>query len=98
MEENLLIKTTQPFSDLSAEQKVKLNRRGNELFNAGEIEMSARIFRTTKYSDGLTRVGDYYYEANKKLMALEYYRLANNKKNIDILVKEIANTIRVVLD
>lgn len=98
MEEKFFVKTTKSSVELSADQKVKLNRRGNELFNSGNIEMAAKIFITTGYSSGLTRIGDYYYDNNQKLTALKYYSFANNKNNVDILVGELANIIRMMLD
>lgn len=82
---------------LSREQKYTLNRRGNELFNSKDIEGAIRIFLTTGYSDGLTRVGDYYFNMGRKLDALKYYSLAHNQYKIDALSKEIASLIRTLL-
>ena len=49
--------TDNPVAGLSSEQKVILNRKANAMFNNGNIEDARRIFITTGYSDGLTRVG-----------------------------------------
>ena len=65
--------TDNPVSSLNSEQKVILNRKGNILFNQGDIESARRIFTTTGYSDGLTRVGDIYKEKNESLKALKQY-------------------------
>ena len=46
--------------ELSSQQRIALIRKGNELFNQGEFEKAKRIFLTTSYSDGLTRIGQYY--------------------------------------
>lgn len=98
MDERFFIKTSTAKADLTIEQKIQLNRRANELFNSGNIELAAKIFVTTGYSDGLTRVGDYFYEKEQKLVALKYYKLANNEKNVEILVKDLANIVRMMMD
>ena len=48
--------TDQPVRGLTAEQKVILNRKANIMFNKGNIEDARRIYITTGYSDGLTRI------------------------------------------
>ena len=45
---------------LTREKRAALIRKGNELFNKGEFALAQRIFVTTKYSDGLIRIGDKY--------------------------------------
>ena len=50
--------TDNPVQGLSSEQKAVLNRKANVMFNSGNIEDARRIYITTGYSDGLTRVGD----------------------------------------
>ena len=72
--------TDSPVKGLSSEQKVILNRKANIMFNNGNVEDARRIFITTGYSDGLTRVGDYYMNKNESLKALKVYYLAHNKK------------------
>ncbi|MGP1437637.1 MAG: hypothetical protein ACTTKH_01025 [Treponema sp.] len=97
-EEPYFIKTTeQKCETLNTSQKYTLNRRGNEMFNENDIAGAARIFLTTGYSDGLTRVGDYYLKQGKKLEALKYYSLAHNQYKVEMLTKEIANLIRSLL-
>ena len=85
--------TEQKCESLSREQKYTLNRRGNELFNAKDIQAAARIFLTTGYSDGLTRVGDHYMKEGKALDALKYYSLAHNQYKMDAVAKDIASLI-----
>ena len=68
----------QPVKNLSDQQKVVLNRKANELFNQGKIEMAERIFITTGYSDGLTRCGDVHLEKHEEMKALKLYLLAHN--------------------
>ena len=84
--------TENALTPLSSEQKVVLNRRGNQLFNEGFINEAQRIFVTTGYSDGLTRVGDYYIEA------LRMYCLAKNKRKSDPIIDSLVRLIRVLID
>ncbi|MBQ7611710.1 MAG: hypothetical protein IJU92_01395 [Spirochaetaceae bacterium] len=98
MEEQFFIKNTESNVSLTSEQKVHLNRRGNELFNSGDIMGAARIFVTTGYSDGLTRIGDHFFQKNEKITALKYYTLAKNKTNVDVLVQELTSVIRLMLN
>lgn len=89
--------TDQPVSALSSEQKVVLNRKGNILFNQGDIESAKRIFITTGYSDGLTRVGDSYAEKKDDLKALKMYLLAHNKKKSDPIIEKIAGLVSILM-
>jgi|SRR5574344_2255556 hypothetical protein len=97
-DQNGFIKVTdQPVSSLSSEQKVVLNRKGNILFNQGDVESARRIFITTGYSDGLTRVGDSYAEKKDDLKALKMYLLAHNKKKSDPLIEKFAGLVSAIL-
>lgn len=79
---------------LTPKERLILIRKGNELFNGGEIEKAARIFAATAYKDGLIRVGDYFYFDKKNpLKAFEYYREAKFEKRI----KELSERIVMVL-
>lgn len=89
--------TDSPVLNLNSEQKVVLNRKGNVLFNQGNIEGARRIFTTTGYSDGLTRVGDKYKEKNNDLDALKQYILAHNKNKTDDICTQIASVISKIL-
>jgi hypothetical protein len=44
--------------NLDPSRRAALIRKGNELFNNGNIQTSKRIFLTTGYSDGIERIGD----------------------------------------
>lgn len=91
---NGFIKSTNcPISSLSDDQKVKLNRKGNMLFNSGKITEAQRIFQATGYSDGLTRVGDFFVSKNKELEALKLYLLAHNKRKSDPIIEKISGLI-----
>ncbi len=93
------IKTTEkPLDVLSAEQKAKLNRKGNELFNKGLLDSAERIFITTGYSDGLTRIGDSYFTQNQKLKALKFYHLARNEHKEAMVLDELAGIIRLICE
>ena len=90
--------TENALTPLSSEQKVVLNRRGNQLFNEGFINEAQRIFITTGYSDGLTRVGDYYAAKNNTLEALRMYCLAKNKRKSEPIIDSLVQLIRVLVD
>ena len=83
------IKTTDfPVTSLSSEQKA---------FNQGDIQNARRLFITTGYSDGLTRVADVYYKQGDTLGALKLYLLAHNKSKADQLFEKIAQTVSFYL-
>ena len=79
--------------DLKSTDRVALNRKGNQFFNEGNIEVAKRIFITTGYSDGLSRVGDHYYKNNNYLEALKMYHMAPAPEKKDELIKKISNVI-----
>ena len=89
--------TDNPVDGLTSEQKVILNRKANAMFNAGNIEDARRIYITTGYSDGLTRVGNYYMDKNEGLKALKAYYLAHNKRDAEPIYESIANVISTLL-
>lgn len=94
-----LIKTVdEPNGALTSEQKAQLNRRGNVLFNQGDIEGSRRIFQTTGYSDGLRRVGESYLEANRPVDALKMFKLSHDEARSAELIEIAALAIRKMLD
>ena len=96
--EHFIKVTENALTPLSSEQKVVLNRRGNQLFNAGFINEAQRIFITTGYSDGLTRVGDYYAAKNNTLEALRMYCLAKNKRKSEPIIDSLVQLIRGLMD
>ena len=58
------------------DERVSLIRKGNELFNKGDITGAAAIFVQTGYRDGITRVADYYfYDKKLPLIALKFYKM-----------------------
>ena len=93
------IKLTKPDpSRISKSERVALNRKGNELFNAGQYEKSKRIFLTTGYTDGLIRVGDYYFKNNNFLEALKMYWAAPAPERCDKLIEKMGAVVRHWLD
>ncbi len=93
-----LIKTADlPLSGVEADRKVKLNRKGNELFNRGDIETARRIFQTTGYSDGLIRVGEKYMSEKRPVDALKMYWLARDDKRTSELIATAALVIQNLL-
>ena len=89
--------TDNPVDGLTSEQKVVLNRKANAMFNAGNIEDARRIYITTGYSDGLTRVGNYYMDKNQGIKALKAYYLAHNKRDAEPIYESLANVISTIL-
>ena len=89
--------TDNPVGGLSSEQKVILNRKANAMFNAGNIEDARRIYITTGYSDGLTRVGNYYMDKNQGLKALKAYYLAHNKRDAEPIYESLAKVISTII-
>ncbi len=83
-----LIKTSDaPARGMEESDKAKLNRKGNELFNRGELETARRIFQTTGYSDGLIRIGERYMERGRPVDALKMYWLAKDRARTEKLVE-----------
>ena len=90
--------TDNPVQGLTSDQKVILNRKAYAMFNNGNVEDARRIFITTGYSDGLTRVGDYYNNKNESLKALKAYWLAHNKRDSEPILADIAKVISTLIN
>jgi hypothetical protein len=91
------IKTTRPLN-IESGQKVMLNRKGNMLFNSGDIEGARRIFLTTGYTDGLVRVGDFYKSQGRDLDALRMYWIAPDKKKCEPILEKLSGLIRTLIN
>lgn len=89
--------TESPTKTLTSEQKAILNRKGNVLFNSGDINTARRIWLATGYSDGLTRIGDSFLKSGDELSALKYYWLAHNKNKATPLIEKTANMLSSLL-
>jgi hypothetical protein len=84
--------------NLSLQQKSALIRKGNEFFNSGEIAKAKRIFLTTGYSDGITRLGDHHYQNNDMIESLRMYWIAPDQHKISVLTERIAHIIKSMLN
>ena len=93
-DENVFIKTTVDAPPVESAQKAALNRKGNVLFNSGKIEEARRIFMTTGYSDGLSRIGDYYKSKNRLVEALRMYWIAPDRIKSEPLIMQLAGVLQ----
>ncbi len=89
--------TESPTKTLTSEQKAILNRKGNTLFNSGDVNTARRIWLATGYSDGLTRVGDTFFKAGDEFSALKYYWLAHNKNKAMPIIEKAASMLSCLL-
>ena len=95
-DENTFIKVTAN-TEINSAQKTALNRKGNILYNSGDVEAAKRIFLTTGYSDGLTRIGDYYNSKGRPLDALKMYWLAPDRKKAEPIIMQLSTVIKDLL-
>ncbi|MDR0383475.1 MAG: hypothetical protein LBH50_05760 [Spirochaetaceae bacterium] len=79
---------------MDGRQKAQLNRKGNMLFNQGDVESARRIFITTGYSDGLSRIGDYYRSKGRAIDALRMYWLAPDKKKSAEIIMDLSFMVK----
>ena len=93
---NAFIKVTTP-SPVDGSQKAALNRRGNQLFNDGKIEEARRVFMTTGYTDGLSRIGDYYKSQSRIIDALRMYWVAPDRSKSLPIIMQLSELIRNIL-
>jgi len=96
-DKNAFIKVTTT-SPVEGSDKVTLNRKGNQMFNEGDIEGARRIFMTTGYSDGLSRVGDYYKNKDRPLEALRMFWMAHDRKKAQPLIEKLAFQLRDLIN
>jgi len=92
-DKNAFIRVTKP-TPVDGSQKAALNRKGNQFINEGKVEEARRIFMTTGYSDGLTRVGDYYKSKGRLLEALKMYWIAPDKSKSAPLIEQLAKVLQ----
>ena len=90
--QSTFIKTTEK-PDIDGPQKAALNRKGNVLYNSGDIEGARRVFLTTGYSDGLTRIGDYYKSKGRPLDALRMYWIAPDRHKAESIIMQLSTVI-----
>jgi len=94
-DQNSFIKVSS--SSVEGSTKAALNRKGNQLFNDGDIEAAKRIFITTGYSDGLSRVGDYYKTNNRPLEALKMYWIAPDRTKAQPLIEQLSFVLQSIM-
>ncbi|MDR3122314.1 MAG: hypothetical protein LBU16_00855 [Treponema sp.] len=82
---------------IDGNRKAALNRKGNMLFNSGDIEGAKRVFLTTGYSDGLSRVGDYYLSQGRDLDALRMYWIAPDKTKAEPIIMRLSALIQKII-
>ena len=92
--ESIFLKTTVSDLPLESADKAVLNRKGNVLFNSGDIESARRIYITTGYSDGLIRVGNHYKSQGRILDALRMYWIAPDKNKAESIIIQLATIIQ----
>jgi hypothetical protein len=78
---------------MSGEKRSALIRKGNELFNKGKVALAQRIFVTTRYADGLVRIGDWYVRQNRPLDALKAYWIAPRRDKAAVLIERMSCVI-----
>jgi hypothetical protein len=89
----LLKKTLPRPVELTAQQRTALIRKGNEVFNRGDVALAERIYRTTRYSAGLARIGDWYLRQNRPLEALDAYRTGRCRGKADFVTERMARVV-----
>jgi hypothetical protein len=94
--ENIFIKTTTGPAVGSAD-KAALNRKGNILFNSGDIEGARRIYLTTGYSDGLIRVGDQYKAQGRIMDALRMYCIAPYRNKAEPIIMQLSLILQKII-
>ncbi|MDR2134296.1 MAG: hypothetical protein LBP27_04245 [Treponema sp.] len=92
-EQNVFLKTASP-PPIDGARRAALNRKGNALFNSGDIEAARRIFLTTGYSDGISRVGDYYKSQGKLIDALRMYWIAPDHAKSEPIIMQLSGILR----
>jgi hypothetical protein len=92
--EGFLKVSREPAPELSDQERVALIRKGNEFFNQKKYELAKRIFLTVGYTDGLVRLGDYYYDQKMPLEAFRMYKVAPYKKRVEQMIEEMAGIIK----
>lgn len=95
-DQSSFIKTTS-LPSIDGQQKAALNRKGNMLYNSGDIEGARRIFLTTGYSDGLVRIGDFYQSKGRSLDALRMYWIAPDRSKAEPIIVQLSAVIQNLL-
>lgn len=83
---------------MDKDERLKLIRHGNELYNRGDYKSALKLFLFTDYQDGIVRVADHlFYEENDQISAIKLYKRAGYQKRIDEFAEKAALTIQLWL-
>ena len=83
---------------MDQDERVKIIREANALYNAGNIEGAKALYLRTNYSAGLIRIADHYYEQRKPILAMLLYRKAGCRERVEELYEHAAAVIRMLLN
>jgi hypothetical protein len=89
-----LLRLTADKPDVPEDKRIALIRKGNELFNNGQLDLAKKVFLTAGYQDGLVRLGDRYSEEKKPLEAFRMYWLAGHAAKTDKIVEKMSWIVR----
>ena len=81
-------------TDVDPSRKAALIRKGNMLFNSGDVETAKKIFLTLGYTDGIIRVGDYHYKKTDYFEAYKLYSLAPAPERQAEMIEKMADVVR----
>jgi hypothetical protein len=93
-QEGFLKVTRPPAPEVSSEQKVQLIRKANELFSQGNLEQAKKIFVTTRYSDGMIRLGDLYASQKDYLSAFQMYKMAPAPDRAEAMIQKLTAVLK----
>jgi hypothetical protein len=83
---------------MSAADRTALIRKGNALYNSGNIEVAGKIFLTVGYTDGIIRLAQYYQEKNDFVRAFLLYRQAPDEARAQALLERMVASVRMWID
>lgn len=86
--------TRPPAPEVSPELKVQLIRKGNELFSQGEFDQAKKIFVSTRYSDGMIRLGDHYATQKDYLAAYQMFKLAPAPDRAEAMIQKLTAVLQ----
>jgi hypothetical protein len=93
-QEGFLKVTRPPALEVSPEQKALLIRKANELFNRGDLDQAKKIFVTTRYSDGMIRLGDLYAQKKDYLSAFQMYKMAPSPERAEAMILNLTAVLK----
>ena len=79
---------------VNSSQRAALIRKANALFNAGSIAPARKVFVALGYTDGMIRLGDYYYRNADFFEAYRMYSLAPSPAKLSYMIERMAGVVR----